>query len=643
MRDTDTHTIPWHGSLVFRSMICIFVLLAIIMGAATYLTMSRLEDDMREKRRIDGTNLVRITAQAVSLPLWNGDKAQIQQQMDTMRRMPTFCGGRVLDSHNKPYLSANFPEKLSADQRIYEQVITYDDPKDAANNLETIGKTEICISNRDLDQRLASTIQIQLIIFAMISAAVLGAYYMSILIIIRPLLQIRMAMEELATTMKPIRESSLTGPNEIGALSHSFNKMVISLSKSYNALKIAKEKAVKADLAKTEFLANMSHELRTPLNIIIGMTQIMDNKDMPGEQRESFSLINRSSQTLLNIVNDILDLTKIEAGEMRLENITFDLGQKVEHVTAGMAALAGNKNLYVKCESDISGKIVMGDPLRFERVLVNLIGNAVRYTDKGGITVKAELKEIDFNKVRFVCEIHDTGIGIAPDKLDKVFDKFSQADTSITRRYGGTGLGLTITKQLVEMMGGKIGVDSEEGVGTTFWFQLPFVLSDRIIEAKPSIMINKGHEDFINHAVPASKARVLLAEDNEINRSFMFRLLERHGVHDVSWVENGRDAVEEVQRSRYDLVLMDCNMPELSGYDATTLIRALPDAATANIPIVALTANAMPEDKDRCIALGMNGYLSKPFKIEEFIDTLSGWIVLDAAPNPPVLSQAAGS
>jgi CheY-like chemotaxis protein len=423
----------------------------------------------------------------------------------------------------------------------------------------------------------------------------------------------------------------LLGNNEIGALSHSFNKMVIGLLKTYNALKVAKEVAVRADQAKTEFLANMSHELRTPLNIIIGMTQIMTDYEKPEQYKESLSLINSSSQTLLNIVNDILDLAKIEAGEIRLERVGFNLREKIESTVQSMHALTSQKGLFLKSEIEEQDIMVVADPLRVERVLINLIGNAVRYTDKGGITVRGKFtrSENNLNQIRLIGEVEDTGIGVPEDKQEKIFEKFSQADTSTTRRFGGTGLGLTITKQLIEMMGGKIGVRSEEGKGSIFWFDIPFVLTNAEHVKRVNNQKEKESEAFTVTAVPAHSARILLAEDNEVNRAFMGKLLESQGLRNYTCVENGLQAVEEASNQRFDLILMDCNMPELSGYDAAVRIRNLSDASLSNVPIIALTANALPEDKERCLEIGMNGYISKPFKIDEFIEVISSWIKID--------------
>jgi signal transduction histidine kinase/CheY-like chemotaxis protein len=627
----EDHKIHWHSSLVVRSMMSVLILMVVVIGTAAYFNTQKLRKDMAQKVNAEGVYLTRIMTQAVALPVWNLDKAEVQQQLETLRGSPNVCGARVIDKNNYVFADSSYPAKLTASQAAYVKDILYDDPRNAQVMLEKIGRFELCITDEGFESDVSETITTELAFLAFLTLAVLAAYGVSLLIIVRPLRTIRQAMENLGSSMKQIREPDLLKANEIGAISYSFNKMVVNLSKTYNILKISREKAVKTDQAKTEFLANMSHELRTPLNIIIGMTQIMERDDVPNEYKESFSLINTSSQTLLNIVNDILDLTKIEAGEMRLENITFDIGQKVNHVGSAMTSLAARKGLTLEYYCSLKDHIVMGDPLRFERILVNLIGNAIRYTDSGGITIKAHYKETEFNQIRFFCEVIDTGIGIPEDKLGKVFDKFSQADTSITRRFGGTGLGLTITKQLVEMMGGKIGVESTVGQGTTFWFQIPFVLSDKVTDPIANVTKIKQADALNALATHASDARILLAEDNEINRTFMTKLLQSHGITNVDWVDNGLDAIEQVQKDRYDLVLMDCNMPQMSGYEAAEKIRALDSSPANSVPIVALTANAMPSDRERCLAIGMNGYLSKPFKLDEFVDTLSQWIKLDKA------------
>lgn len=627
-----TPKISWRSSLVFRSLISIFGMLSLIMVVAGWHSISSLREQKLKTLEQESQYVSKITAQALSLPMWNIDKAQVVQQLEALKGSDIFCGARTYDAQGGMFAFAYYPPVLKETQFSLKTDIFYDNPVTTEVKPEKIGSLELCISKDAMENELSAAIGIQVIIFTMIAFAMIGTAYFSLMIIVGPLTGIRIAMERLVDTMKPIRDQKLLADNEIGALSRSFNKMVVGLVKTYNDLKIAKEKAVRADEAKTEFLANMSHELRTPLNIIIGMTQIMRDYEDPMEYKESLSLIHNSSQTLLNIVNDVLDLTKIEAGEMRLESIGFNVTEKIWNTVQGMQALALQKNLYLKCEVERNQTLVIGDPLRVERICINLIGNAIRYTDKGGITVRTSVvpNERNPSQFRLLCEVEDTGIGIPEEKMDSVFEKFTQADTSTTRRYGGTGLGLTITKQLVELMDGKIGVRSEVGKGSVFWFEIPFSITTKE-HARRGVktMQRQAHDQYLVDIVPAHRARILLAEDNEVNRVFMCKLLESQGFRNYTCVENGLRAVEEASKNRYDLILMDCNMPELSGYDATARIRALEAPELAAVPIIALTANALSEDKERCIALGMNGYISKPFNIEDFTKVLSEWIELE--------------
>ncbi len=626
--------IPWHASLVYRSMFCVLIMLALIMVLTGWSSIVSLREGKISDLDSQTRYVARISTQALALPMWNIDHAQIVQQLNAIKGTQNFCGVRVLDENKNIFSDAGFPTSLAEDQYVHSESINFINPNNPGNAGSRVGTLEICVSKGGIELEITESIEEKIWLFSFITLAVLGAFYISLRIIVNPLLHIQSAIEQLGESMKPIRDPELTRKNEIGALSHSFNRMIIGLSKTYNALKIAKENAVKAGHAKAEFLANMSHELRTPLNIIIGMTQIVRQQSLPPALEESFSLIHRSSQTLLDIVNDILDLTKIEAGEMRLESIAFNINEKIVHTADGLKTLASQKGLTLLTDIEDNHHFVVGDPLRFERIIINLVSNAIRYTDKGSITVKTRFESIRYNHVRFYCEVIDTGIGISPEKQDKVFEKFTQADTSTTRRYGGTGLGLTITKELIEMMGGKIGVKSEIGKGSNFHFEMPFVLSNEEHAKRSEKIMHKTWEKHLSHTIPAHDARILLAEDNEVNRVFMIKLLESQGLNDCTCVGTGREAIEKIADEKFDLILMDCNMPEMSGYDATIEIRKMDEARAKNVPIIALTANAMPEDKDYCMKIGMNGYISKPFKIPELLAEISSWIEL-SPPAPP--------
>ena len=404
--------------------------------------------------------------------------------------------------------------------------------------------------------------------------------------------------------------------DELGELVTSVNAMTKNLHDAHQQAEIANR-------AKSEFLANMSHEIRTPMNAILGMTNLALEANLDEHQRRYLNRINTAATSLLRIINDILDFSKIEAGKLEMEKIGFQLTNVIENIVSITGANAKQKGIKLNIHIDNNiPQVLVGDPLRLNQVLLNLINNAIKFTESGGVDVNIKLKDSVDDKVELICYVRDTGIGLSEEQQKHLFEAFTQADSTITRQFGGTGLGLTICKHLVSLMNGDIGIESISKIGSTFYFNAWFDVGTQNM-----VSVHEGLEDKDNLDVLRTKIRgahILLVEDNEINQELAIELLTKAGVQ-VHVADDGQQAVSMLaDKNEYDGVLMDIQMPVMGGYEATNIIRH--KMLLRDLPIMAMTANAMQGDREKCLAAGMNDYISKPINQNEMFSVMARWI-----------------
>ncbi len=415
--------------------------------------------------------------------------------------------------------------------------------------------------------------------------------------------------------------------DELGSLTESFNSMLSRIESQNKALTKAKNLAEASEKTKELFLANISHELRTPLNAVVGLSDLIQEKKYPKELHEYIGGISASSKQLQALVNDILDLSKIQSGKLKFEVISFSLKELFEEISYTCNYHAKQKNISLSFDIDQNIPLLMGDPTRLKQILLNLLSNAIKFTDQGRVHFSVRCMDIKSKKARLIFKVEDTGIGIPPEKKEAIFENFTQADSSTTRLYGGTGLGLSICKHIVDLQNGKIWLESTINKGSQFFVELQYAISE-----------NTANKNTIKDLY-FKNLNVLCVDDYPLNLTILSKMLEKSGIRTIL-AKNGLEAIDELKKHQIDIIFMDIQMPVLDGLGATKQIRALKDQIKNKVPIIALTANARESQKKEFTLAGMNGYLTKPYNRTEILTFLGGLFKDKLSHQAPIVKES---
>lgn len=555
--------------------------------------------------------------------------------------------GETLSSFGKrrsPIYEVKIPIESKRIRKKQEEILFAEElPLTEKGKLEKIGTVYVGISLTRMYSRIAQArnhaIFTSLIV---VSIAVIITMWLSKLIT-TPIKELVLITKKVSTGDMEV-QAKIRTKDEIGTLAASFNEMIRKQKKAHDSLLHTKEEAESANYLKSEFLANMSHEIRTPMTGILGMTDLMFDTKLNDEQRDLLNTIKESSDALLNIINDILDISKVEAGRLKLRAIDFDLHVVVYDIIELLTTRAHEKGLETAelVDSRIP-PLLHGDPGRLRQILINLVDNAIKFTDTGKVNINVELEKETEDRVRIIFSVTDTGTGIPEDKLEGIFEPFTQVDGSATRKYSGTGLGLSICKRLVKMMHGSIGVENlsnAEQKGSRFWFVIPFEKQTQAAASAPDMQRESLRTGEKLGTISAryrlapdkyGKIHLLLVEDNITNQKVIEKMVKKAG-YLIDVVDNGTLAIESIANKKYNLILMDVQMPGMDGLETTKAIR-MKESREQHMPIVAMTAYAMKGDREKCLSAGMDDYISKPIDLQELFEVIKKWTEADDVQN----------
>jgi signal transduction histidine kinase/CheY-like chemotaxis protein len=603
----------------------------------SFFTFVRIQD-LRQEITHTGQLIANQLAPATEYGVISGNSEVLETLLKATLATPNVRFLEIQDSANRvlvyveqpsePHNRAQQVEVFQAPirlQRIALQNDFFQSSKtaNAAPTEDYLGRVIVGLSNDAFSQR-----QQEIVLKAAILA--LFALLFTFLVARRLAGSLSQPIRDIGNAVKAIQDGDYKTPlpivddTELGALSQHINNLASGLEKASREQHQAmaqliqtREEAEKANNAKSDFLAMMSHELRTPMNGVLGMLQLLETTDMTEEQLEYAALASESTEHLLKVINDILDFSRIERSELELEHIPFNLADLIGSCAQSFQHSAAQRGLDLKLKipDDMRGLQVKGDPTRIRQILVNLIGNALKFTEQGRITLEAQWQSLDHELLWFTCTVRDSGIGIPAQNLELMFNAFQQADSSISRRYGGTGLGLPIARTLAERMGGTLRAQSEEGRGSVFTLEIPLALHQQTQPLLPP-RAQTGNSS-------GEGRNVLLVEDNPVNQTVIEAMLRSLGFK-VSVATDGAQAIRSAESLIFEAILMDCRLPIIDGYEATRQIRQLPGCT--DLPIIALTANALQGDREACLSAGMNDYLAKPFKRTDLQQILQRWV-----------------